>query len=63
MTANGWLGYWILTASLLVDAGAAGIDAVWKALSRFGRAAAWVLGGIAVILLIIGATTALGVTR
>ena len=38
-------------------------DAVWKELSRFGRAAAWVLGGIAVILLIIGATTALGVTR
>lgn len=63
MTANGWLGYWILTASLLVASGAAGSDAVWKALSRFGRAAAWVLGGIAVILLIIGATTALGVTR
>lgn len=63
MTANGWLGYWILVVSLLVASGAAGIDGVWKALSRFGRAAAWVLGGIAVILLIIGATTALGVTR
>ena len=48
---------------LLVASGAAGSDAVWRELSRFGRAAAWVLGGIAVILLIIGATTALGVTR
>ena len=47
MTANGWLGYWVLVVGLLVASGAA----------------AWVLGGIAVILLIIGATTALGVTR
>ena len=63
MTANGWFGYWVLVVGLLVASGAAGSDAVWKKLSRFGRAAAWVLGGIAVILLIIGATTALGVTR
>lgn len=47
MTANGWAGYWVLTALLLVAAGAACSDVVWRELSRFGRTAAWMLGAIA----------------
>lgn len=63
MTANGWAGYWVLTALLLVAAGAACSDVVWRELSRFGRTAAWMLGAIAVTLLIVGALVALGVAR
>ncbi len=63
MTANGWFGYWILVMILLAVSGVAGMDFVWASLSRFGRAAAWTFGTLAVTLLVVGALVALGVAR